>query len=177
MKIICISGKAGHGKDTAAVILKTYLQASGYSVLITHYADLLKFICTSYFGWNGKKDEAGRGLLQHVGTDVIRKNDPDFWVDWIIYILKMFPRWDYVLIPDLRFPNEFTRLTESGFDAIHVRISRQAFLGNLNDTQKSHASETALDGFPADYTIQNTGSMEDLKHTVTQWIQEVCYES
>ena len=44
-KVICISAKARHGKDTAAEILKEYLEHKGQRVLITHYADLLKFIC------------------------------------------------------------------------------------------------------------------------------------
>ena len=49
MKIICISGKAGHGKDELASVMRRALEADGYSVLITHYADLLKFVCRQYF--------------------------------------------------------------------------------------------------------------------------------
>ena len=55
MKIICISGKAGHGKDYTANLLKEELEARGYSVLITHNADLLKYICKTFLGWNGEK--------------------------------------------------------------------------------------------------------------------------
>ena len=45
MKVITISGKAQNGKDTTAGLLKAALEADGYKVLITHYADLLKYIC------------------------------------------------------------------------------------------------------------------------------------
>ena len=42
MKIIAISGKAQHGKDTTAEFLKSELETHGYKVQIAHYADLLK---------------------------------------------------------------------------------------------------------------------------------------
>ena len=101
MKILCISGKAQHGKDTTANYLYNELKDKGYKVMITHYADLLKFICSNMFGWDGKKNEKGRHLLQYVGTDIIRKQKPDYWVDFIISILELFPNeWEYVLIPD-----------------------------------------------------------------------------
>lgn len=44
MKIIAISGKAQHGKDTTAGFLKSTLEADGYKVQVAHYADLLKYI-------------------------------------------------------------------------------------------------------------------------------------
>ena len=49
MKVICISAKARHGKDTAAEIMKEYLEMQGKKVLITHFADLLKYLCKSLF--------------------------------------------------------------------------------------------------------------------------------
>ena len=79
--IIPISGKAQHGKDTAAKILKEKLEDEGYRVLIMHYADYLKFGCTTYLGWDGQKDDYGRTLLQQVGTNQMRHQYPDFWVE------------------------------------------------------------------------------------------------
>lgn len=49
MKVICISGKAQHGKDTSANLLKMMLEADGYKVLIAHYGDLVKYICKTFF--------------------------------------------------------------------------------------------------------------------------------
>ena len=57
MQVIVISGKAQHGKDTTAGFLKDTLEADGYSVLIAHYGDLVKYVCKMYLGWNGEKDE------------------------------------------------------------------------------------------------------------------------
>ena len=62
MKVILISGKAQNGKDTVAGSLHKALVNDGKRVLVTHYADLLKYICRNYFGWDGNKDEKGRQI-------------------------------------------------------------------------------------------------------------------
>lgn len=156
MKVICISGKAQHGKDTAAKIFAEKLEAAGYKVLLTHYADLLKWMCSNYFGWNGQKDEAGRTLLQKIGTDHVRQKYPKFWVDWVINLLKMFPdEWDYVIIPDCRFPNEVDEIYLNFDEAYHFRIYRPDFESSLTEAQKNHISETALDNHPRDELIPN----------------------
>lgn len=105
MKVVCISGKAQHGKDTTAGMMKTALESMGHTVLIAHYGDLVKYVCRTFFGWNGEKDAYGRSLLQKVGTDIVREQRPNYWVDFVKDMLSMFPNeWDFVLIPDSRFP-------------------------------------------------------------------------
>jgi len=171
MKIITISGKAQHGKDTTAVILRDMLTADGYKVLITHYADLLKYMCSTFFGWDGKKDETGRRILQYVGTDVIRKKRPDFWVDFIIDVLTLFPdKWDFVLIPDCRFPNEIQRLKDARLDITNLRVVRENFVSQLTAEQREHPSETALDNYTPDYYIINNGSLSDLTQKLSDWL-------
>lgn len=158
MKIITISAKARGGKDFCANIIKEQLEREGNKVLIAHYADLLKYIMRTFFNWNGEKDEVGRTLLQRVGTDVIRKQNPNYWVDFIIGILKMFPsEWDYVIVPDTRFPNENDELKRKGFDVVTVRVVRPDFDNGLTEIQKQHESETALDNYNFDYKITNKG--------------------
>lgn len=164
MKIILFSAKAQHGKDTSASILKEIIEADGKKVLITHYADLLKFICKNMFGWDGNKDENGRHILQYVGTDVIRNVNPDYWVDFISNFLKMFSTdWDYILIPDCRFPNEIQRMREDGWDVFSVRINRTDFESSLTKEQKNHISETALDNYIFDYYIDTISQLDYLK--------------
>lgn len=168
MRIICISGKAQHGKDTTAGILREHLEADGYSVLTAHYADLLKYICRQYFGWNGEKDEVGRHMLQYVGSDVIRAQDPEYFTGFLAGLLALFPdEWDYVLIPDCRFPNEIERMRQTGMDVTHLRVVRENFTSQLTPEQLAHPSETALDDYPYDCIISNNGGMEDLRKAVT----------
>ena len=174
MKVICISGKARHGKDTAAGIMKAMLEADGYKVLVAHYAGLVKYICRAFFGWNGEKDEYGRSLLQRVGTDVIRRQKPDYWVSFVADILGFFQdEWDYVLIPDCRFPNEVGYLKERGLDAVHVRVTRENFVSPLTPEQQRHPSETALDTVAPDYRIVNSGTLSDLRDAVSKLLTEI----
>lgn len=163
MKVILISGKAQHGKDTLAGYLLELLRASGYRAQIVHYGDRVKDVCRTFFGWDGKKDTAGRGMLQRVGTDVIRKQEPNFWVDSVVEILKFFEdEWDYVLIPDCRFPNEIQGIYKAGFPMTHIRIVRPDFNNGLTDAQKAHPSETSLDSSFPDICVTNEGNLADM---------------
>jgi hypothetical protein len=176
MKVILISGKAQNGKDTVASIVKQRLTEDNHKVLVTHYADLLKYICYNFFDWDGNKDEKGRQLLQYVGTDVIRKQNPTLWVDFVVMILKYFHgNWDYVIIPDCRFPNEITAVVDNGFDTTHLRVVRSNFNTPLTEEQQKHPSETALDDILPDFYIENTGTLQDLEETILNWIKENLY--
>lgn len=176
MKVICISAKAQHGKDTSAIILKDIYEAEGKRVLITHYADLLKYICKTFFGWNGEKDDYGRTLLQQVGTNIVCAKQPDFWVDFIINILKLFEgTWDIVIIPDCRFVNEIENM-RANFDTTVIRVVRPNFDNGLSDAQKQHPSETALDTFDFDAIIYNNGSLAELKHALYKVLDLVEYK-
>ena len=173
MKVILISGKARSGKDTVASIMHTKLTQKKKKVLVTHYADLLKYICRNYFNWNGKKDEKGRAMLQYVGTDIIRKQNPDFWANFVADMLGYFhENWDYVIIPDCRFPNEISVMTSRGFDATHLRVSRPNLVSTLTAEQQLHESETALDGIEPDAYIINDGTRKDLEDAIVKWIKE-----
>ena len=173
MKVIAISGHAQNGKDTVAGIMERYLKEHGSSVLITHYADLVKYICKTIFGWDGKKDESGRQLLQYVGTDVVRRKAPDFWVDFIVAVLTLFDgNWDYVLIPDTRFPNEIDKLKSKGFDVCHLRVVRPNFVSPLTPEQQAHPSETALDNIAPDFTVVNDGTLDDLNARIVSYMEK-----
>ena len=172
MKIITISGKAESGKDTTAKVLKEELETMGYSVLTCHYGDLLKYICKQFFGWDGKKDEQGRTLLQVVGTEGVRSKEPDYWVNFIIQILEFFPEeWDFVLIPDARFPNEIN-LMKDEFDCISLKVTRPNHENSLTEEQRQHKSETALDDFNFNYGICNPGEMDGLRKEVKDFIDK-----
>ena len=170
MKVICISAKAQHGKDTSAIILKEIYEAKGNKVLITHFADLVKFICKQYFNWDGNKDEKGRTLLQYIGTDVVGAKNPAYWAEFIVSILKMFEyEWDYVIIPDCRYPIEVATM-ERAFDTSLLRIERPNFDNGLTRAQKNHPSEVAMDHYHFDTVINNNGSLDELKTELLNFV-------
>lgn len=174
VNIVTISGHARNGKDTTAAILKELIEADGQKVLVIHFADLVKFVCEKYFGWNGKKDEKGRTLLQYVGTDRVRTEYPDYWVDFVIDMLDIFDgEWDWVLIPDTRFPNEIDKLKENGFNVIHMRIQRDSIDVELTEEQKNHLSETALDNARPDVWINNSKDIPTLRELVADTYESI----
>jgi len=173
-QFICISGKAQHGKDTTASIMYKEMTESGKKVLIVHYADLLKYICKTWFGWNGEKDDFGRTLLQKVGTDVVRNKRPDFWVDFVLDMVNLFENeWDYIIIPDTRFPNELYKLKNSGYPMTHIRVVRTDFESPLSLEQQSHISETALDNEVPDIFLINEGTLEQLVRDVHELVKQL----
>lgn len=176
MRVWLVSGPAQNGKDTVANIIERELKSMGHRVLVTHYADLLKHICRTFLGWDGNKDEAGRDMLQRVGTDVIREQDPDFWVRFVCSVLEFFPdAWDHVIIPDARFPNEIDMM-RNRFNVTYLRVERPHFSSCLLDRQKLHQSETALDRVRPDIRIINDGTLEELDHLVTRIVEETIYD-
>lgn len=162
MRIISISGKAQHGKDTVAGMMKNVMEDFGAKVLIVHYGDLVKYVSSKYLGWNGEKDAYGRSLLQRVGTELVRGKSPNYWVDFVKFMLSTLEsegKWDFVLIPDVRFPNEIM--------GTHVRVVRPNFDNGLTEEQKAHASETALDKWDYDMVIRNVSDKKHLKGLCT----------
>ena len=164
MRVITVSGKAESGKDTFALILKSILEKEGKTVLIFHYADLLKFYCKQYFGWNGEKDDAGRTLLQRIGTDIVRSRDEDFWVKQAVNFMDVFGcDFDYILIPDTRFRNEVETMKEM-FESTAIYIERINYVSSLTEEQKSHPSENILSKRDCDYCVVNDALGEFERH-------------
>lgn len=174
MRIVLISGKAQNGKDQTAFIMKELLERQNKKVLVIHYADNLKLFCKSYLGWNGdKRSKEGRELLQWFGTDVVRNNYEDTWVDMIVALLKGIKTlYDYVIIPDVRFPNEVDKMWDN-FDCVRIRVIRPNFDNGLTDEQKNHPSEIALDNYPMEYELINDEDLEKLLKTVKRFVKEI----
>jgi hypothetical protein len=75
--IIGITGLAGSGKDVVAQYLCHH-----YGFHYWAFALPLKKMAIELFNWDGVKDEAGRRLLQQVGTDLMRNLwSSGYWVE------------------------------------------------------------------------------------------------
>ena len=178
-KIICISGKARSGKDTIAGILRSFFEKDQQKALIVHYADLLKFIASNYAGWDTVKDEYGRTLLQYLGTDIVRKENEDFWVNFVaqaINFTSSVVKYDYIIIPDCRFPNEIDYWLDNDYEVYWLEVFREQE-SNLTENQKNHASEIGLNTYNriSPYTILNNGPLEDLEACIRRAMNKFIY--
>lgn len=170
-KFILISGKAGSGKDTVAGFIEDQLTDLKQTVLHTAYGDLVKHVCTKFFGWNGVKDEYGRTLMQTIGTNVARKKDENFWVNATLNLVDMFSSYfDYVIISDVRFPNELTEVKNRYDDVLYINVERPNLVSALTENQQKHESENSMDGVMPDYTIYNDGDLNDLRMSVIELV-------
>jgi len=117
----------------------------------------------NYVDQNGfKKQMTVREFLQKLGTDAMRDGLHEnvwanaFWVDYIDqkpndrFSNIEYPNW---IITDVRFPNEAESVMDHG--GILIRVNKDGDTGN-------HPSETGLDDWEFEYTIDNNGTIEDL---------------
>lgn len=171
MKVILISGKAEAGKTTTANFLKKKLEENAKIVHIIPYGQYVKDTAKMLFNWDGKKDEAGRTLLQCWGTDLVRTIDPEFWVETVqrlAFILSQTAT-DYIIVDDCRFPNEIENWLNDWqpWDVTTVRIERTGYQNSLTLEQRQHPSECALDGYNFDITI-DAYDKEELEYAICE---------
>lgn len=177
MKIILISGKAGHGKTTFADFLEEELFLKG-EVLRIAFGDLLKDMCRRYFDWDGKKDEKGRTLLQYVGTELVRERDEDFWTDYVMrFVAVMRP--DFVIVDDWRFIEEIERFSQFFSDITTMRVERYDEYPSvpyrnpaMTQEQLKHSSETELQNYTCKYVITNVG-IDSLREAAEALAKEI----
>lgn len=167
MHIWLISGKAQHGKDSVADILSEKLRGKTIKASL---GDNLKYILKKYFGWDGKKDEEGRQLLQDIGTNKIRKELgwETFHVERLCQELRIVENiYEHVFIPDVRFQNEIYYIRAIfPYNTTTIRVNRPNFKSPLTPEQQNHISETDLDDFKFEYYIMNDKTLEDLSQEI-----------
>ena len=173
MKVVLFAGLAQHGKDTSARMCQYYFDSLRKKSIVIHYADYLKFIAKEYFSWDGEKDNRGRTLLQVLGTEKSRANNPDIWVNVVIEFLKSFKNdYDYSFIADFRYPNEHTKLIEAGFDTFTVWIHRKNFDNGMTEEQTNHLSELSLLDYKFNYIISVDNEISELQRAVVKMIKQ-----
>ena len=82
-------------------------------------------------------------------------------------------QWDYILIPDTRFPNEIEVLKAHGFDVSTVRVNRSNYESKLTEEQLKHPSETSLDNWDFDFYINNNHALENLEWMTNAVINDI----
>ena len=173
MEVFLLSGKSGSGKDALANIMANKLEEHGCRTLILHFADLVKYYASQYYGWDGEKNEEGRSLLQKIGTTILRGYNQDYWTKIIgefLAAISKYDEFDVAFVPDARFPNEIEVVQDYNPQAITIRIERYNKYGapyinpNFTTEQLKHASEVSLDNYGYfDYIVENrSDGLDDL---------------
>jgi hypothetical protein len=112
--------------------------------------DYEKFKCGTVSMYCGNFESSlfevsGRGLLQRLGTDVIRKRMPDFWVEcWKRKVSNLLNNGKNVVCSDLRFPNELKTALTIETDKNTDPIDREFLFCNYRSARYSldeHESE------------------------------------
>ncbi len=172
MKVIMICGKARSGKDTLADFIINHLEnKKPCKVQIGQY---IKYYAMKYFGWDGEEETKPRDLLIHLGTDIIRnKIDQNFHINRLVQDLEVLSYfYDTFIVSDVRFPVEIEKVKEKYDEVVTIKISRDS--EELNQSQKSNITETALDNYTDyDYVIDNNGTLEELEQKAVDIIKEV----
>lgn len=89
---------------------------------------------------NGTTFTSVRMMLQIIGTNLIRKFEPNWHVDTLVSEIKEYQSTDKIIIvDDCRFPNEKKALEELGADVYFI-------LRPTNMNVSNHDSETGLNG-------------------------------
>jgi hypothetical protein len=164
-QLIAFVGFKQSGKTTASQYLQEkhgYIRHNFKDALVReikqNFPDLLREIAFPEGSWFGKgvieiefainklfeeKPPLMRALMVNYGTEVRRREDPDYWVnEWN----RMFPL-GQVVTDDVRFVNEAQKVRERG--GIIIRIKRTDIT-----TGGDHQSETEQLQIDADHTIE-----------------------
>ena len=168
--LIALTGFKHTGKTVAA----EYLESKGYvrhnfkdaliAELKERFPDLLEAIRESHELFDGEftsdnkwtlddlftyKPPLIRALMQNYGTEVRRRENPDYWVnDWMFTVAKEnYPFKQNIVTDDVRFLNEAKAVKDAG--GTIIRLVRPDIT-----TGGEHTSETEQLQIVADYTIE-----------------------
>jgi len=170
--IIAFSGYKSSGKSTAA----NALVETGF--VDVKMADPLKKMLQQLFRYAGCEDAyvhrclegdlkeqpekkvllgaTPRHAMQQLGTEWRNSINEHLWSNlWRKKVSELLGNGFSVVCSDIRFPHEIELLRTFGTDAYLIHIDRGII------SQNSHASEQDISSF-ADFTISNTGSVEEL---------------
>jgi energy-coupling factor transporter ATP-binding protein EcfA2 len=174
--LIGLSGRRGSGKDTVARLIQQLQPERIWQ--IRSFGDSIKSVCAAltgeavapYYTQEGKAElvptfHRTRGeMLQQVGQ-ALRDWEPLVWVDAFFAAL---PPNAFVLVPDVRFPNEANPIRARG--GLMLRIEGDPLQQRGDGTRDdNHPSEVAMDDYAHfDGILHNTGSLEDLTQQVRE---------
>lgn len=173
MKLIGITGRMGHGKDTVADMLQ---KDHGYQQVA--FADPLKTVLSiiacepveNFYDRELKEKHSPslgmtrREAMQLMGTEVCREMfGAQIWTDGLI------TRWHQggqqpTVVSDVRFDEEALAIIANG--GVILRVVRPG----IDEGESSHASEAGIDPGLIKYEIRNESTLQDLSLMVNAFV-------
>lgn len=166
--IIGFAGPAGCGKSESAYMITNELYygevLSFATPMKSCLADLFRFKRSQLYTSEGKEaidpryGVSPRTLMQQFGTEFVRKVVPDLW--WILMDQSIAKTTGPILIDDVRFNDEANFIRSLGGKIVHI-VGRNADIENSD-----HKSEKGIFKLDRDITIDNSGTLSDLKTAI-----------
>lgn len=177
---VCVSGKAGSGKDTFTNLLIGEVEYCGSNYVSTFFAKKIKETVMEWFPGCDSDSLYGNSELrqQNIKTKlpffkeevsfreaclefgkVGRAFSPTFWISHVA--LEFYKAKEDGLdffITDQRFPDEFTWAKNEGFLTIRVKRDNHLKLTDISETSQAEVSDDSYD-----VIIDNNGTIEDLE--------------
>lgn len=112
-----------------------------------------------------EKPSIMRELMQNHGTDVRRKDDPEYWVNQ--WLEKVKETKGNIVTDDVRFFNELSALGD--MDGVLIRVVREDIT-----TGGTHVSETEQEKFIEDFTIEaKKGDHKDVYRQIESILEDL----
>lgn len=172
-KIFILSGKAKSGKNMVSTLIQEYY--ASLKCLELSYAHSLKEYARNITGWQGEEQDKPRDFLQSLGIDLVKKIDPQFLITRVCQDIEVYSYfYDVLIITDARLQEEIEIPKNKFNQATVIRIERNNVENGLEEYQKKHITEIALDHYNQfDYVITNEGDYQTLKKQVYDILKEV----
>lgn len=172
--IYIICGKARTGKDTLCDFIMEELKKQNKKCAELKLSKYIKGYAIDFFGWNGSEETKPRDFL-NVIVDRIRNdlNLKFFMANRLCEDAKVLSYFfDSFIISDARFKNEVNFIKNSFKNAKVIHLVRSGdYEDGLTEEQRKHVTEIDLDDFNEyDYTIDNNGTLEDLREKAIKLI-------
>lgn len=192
LKIIGLGHYSRVGKDTFAKHIQNLCIDKGVNCQITSLAYKLKEIAFQLYGWAGMREpefyETEEGALARnvpltamaseifpdgptpvevwiaIGSPAIR--DCVYPDTWIQEVIGNAPDGGVLVIPDVRFPNEFNTIRGKG--GTLIKIERPDFLPRDSVADMALINETSWD-----YLVTNEGGMSELQPKAQEILTEI----
>ena len=167
-KIVIINGTGGSGKDTFAEMCKEYATVMNVSA-VDGVKKIAKFV-----GWNGDKDPTSRKFLSDLKDLLDGYND--FSSKYLENSIDdFFQNGAELMFIHMREPEQIKRFEE---EFPHNVITLLVESNRVEPITSNHADRDVAN-YPYDQTLENNGSLEDLKEkafTFVDFLRDLEYD-